>query len=476
VENHPCAAVPFGSPQNFHLQLMDRTSGIEQAAAPKLVWHDDHPGVSAYLDRCQVDTPDSWIARVWEVVAAKRPTVGTVVEFGAGDGRFSCYGNFKKYIGYEVDKARVGQRTIPKNAELVNDDAFSSSITNADVCIGNPPYVRNQDLPTGWRETVAPKLKARLGIEISGLANAWQYFFFQSLASTHKKGLVALVVPYEWVSRPSSKALRNYIQEKGWSVDVYRLPDSVFGRVLTTASITVVDKTGSGKWRYFDTDETTQQFVLAKTASLGNRRVLAYAHSTDRVAVAKRGLSPGTQKVFVLTEGERVRHGLKRDRDVVPGITTLRNIDGEKTKLTQEFFEKHYVQAGMRCWLVRTDREPSRDLKLYLDSIEKVDRDTATCNNREIWWKFTMPETPGVLVSMGFRGQAPKCLLNDIGARAVGGVGGIYCTTKVTAAKVAAGLRSVKLHGRLVSYSNGLLKLEINQLNTLLDEILLEEN
>lgn len=453
---------------------MDRAAGTIQVEAPKLMWHDDHPGVSAYLDRCQVDTPDAWVHRVWELVAARRDTVGTVIEFGAGDGRFSCYGKFKKYVGYEVDKGRSGQRALPRNAKLVHDCAFSTTTDDADICIGNPPYVRNQDLPVGWRETVAPRLKARLGVQISGLANAWQYFFFQALASTRDDGLVALVVPYEWVSRPSSKILRNYIKDEGWSVDVYRLPDSVFGRILTTSSITVVDKAGNGQWRYFDTDAATHQFVPAKTASLGSHRVIDYARSSDRKAAAKRGVSPGTQKVFVLTEGERVRYGLRRNRDVVPAITTLRQVSADTMKLTQQSFEQHYVATGMRCWLIRTDRKLSRDLALYLDSVPKADRDTSTCNSREIWWKFTMPEAPDVLVSMGFRGQAPKCLLNAIGALAVGGVSGIYCKTTTTAVVVAKGLRSAKLRGRLVSYSTGLLKLEINQLNTLLDEILKE--
>lgn len=454
---------------------MERTTDAKQSETPQLLWHDDHPGVAAYLDRCQVDTPDLWVRRVWELVAAKRPKVSTVVEFGAGDGRFACYGKFKRYIGYEVDESRAGRRTLPSNAELRNACAFSTTDDEADVCVGNPPYVRNQDLPHGWREQVAPTLKARLGVQISGLANAWQYFFFHALASTRDDGLVALIVPYEWVSRPSSKSLREYIKGKGWSVDVYRLPDSVFSRVLTTSSITVIDKAGNGAWHYFDTDESTLAFLPAKTASLGGRKVIDYASSGERKAVARRGLSPGTQKVFVLTEGERVRHGLRRDRDVVPAITTLRHVEADGVTLTQKFFERNYVLAGMRCWLVRSDRKPSRDLELYLASVAMEDRDTATCNGRDVWWKFTMPETPKALVSMGFRGQAPKCMLNDVGARAVGGVGGIYCSTKNVAKEIVTGLRSSKLKGRLVSYSTGLLKLEVNQLNTLLDEILQEE-
>ncbi len=105
--------------RNFHWDSMDRAAGITRDHAPKLTWDDDHPGVSAYLDRCQVDTPDAWVERVWELIASKRAHVGKVVEFGAGDGRFACFGSFDTYIGYKVDKARSGQRSLPRHAKLV---------------------------------------------------------------------------------------------------------------------------------------------------------------------------------------------------------------------------------------------------------------------------------------------------------------------------------------------------------------------
>ena len=201
-----------------------------------------HADMECYLQRCQVDTPDGLVLKLWQEIGKRRKNVGSVVDFGAGDGRFARHGEYRRYRGYEIDASRLAGTKLPKNAELVHACAFGSAIEKADVSIGNPPFVRNQDLPDGWRAKVSDHLFAVSGVRLSGLANAWQYFFLQSLLCTKEDGLCALIVPFEWVSRPSVSALRHFIRTKGWEVDVIRLADSTFGGVLTTASITLIDK------------------------------------------------------------------------------------------------------------------------------------------------------------------------------------------------------------------------------------------
>jgi hypothetical protein len=182
---------------------------------------------SLYLSRCQVDTPDTLVAATWTHVSGMRSsTIEKVVDFGAGNGRFARYGDYQEYVGYEIDEDRVRGAQLPENAKIIKQCAFESDIDDADVCIGNPPFVRNQDLPTNWRTRAAEKLLAKTGVEISGLANAWQYFFLLSLASTKLDSLCALVIPYEWVSRPSVKKLRDFIHKNEWNVSVYRLIDT----------------------------------------------------------------------------------------------------------------------------------------------------------------------------------------------------------------------------------------------------------
>jgi hypothetical protein len=425
--------------------------------------------VSLYLDRCQVDTPPGLVEEIWRLVLERRRTVGKVVDFGAGDARFARAGRYREYVGYEIDRRRLSGARLPEGAVVRHACSFSTVIEDADVCIGNPPFVRNQDLPVGWRTSAAAQLRHRTGIELSGLANAWQYFFLLSLVSLKKDGLAALVVPFEWVTRPSAKRLRQYINNQGWNVDVYRLSDKVFDRVLTTSSITLIDKRArQNKWRYFLEIQPAKYRAL-KTPTAGKRRPLEYRRAMASLIRAKRGLSPGTQEVLVLSERDRARFGLKRERDVVPCVTSLRHVNDGLETLSWSVFCEQYVDPGKKCWLIRTDLEPSANLRAYLGSIPASKRSTATCTARSDWWRFVMPQTPQLLIASGFRGVRPKVISNKIGARAIGGVTGIYCSRSTVNPALRA-LRAADLRGRIVAHSNGLKKVEVNQVNALLGE------
>lgn len=430
--------------------------------------------VALYLDRCQVDTPTAVVDRVWALVSERRQQVEKVVDFGAGDGRFARRGRFRQYVGYEIDTARCPTSTLPPGAVMFNHCAFSETITDADVCLGNPPFVRNQDLPSGWRARAAEVIRARTGVTVSGLANAWQYFALLSLASTKADGLVALVIPYEWVSRPSAAALRRYIEAQRWAVCVQKLSDETFDRVLTTASITLIDKGDrSGKWTFAIDDHPSESAVLESPVP-SKRGVVSYSRRTEnkRSSVqVKRGLSPGTQEVLTLTEGERVRAGLRVSDDVVPCVTSLRSLDLDCLALTDAVFRQHFRDAGAKCWLIRTDKVPSLRLRTYLDSIPQGKYQTATCLNRTDWWRFSMPAAPRILVSSSFTGTRPKAVLNRIKAMAIGGVSGIYGVSVPQASRLVDALQTISVATRLVPYSNGLLKLEIGQFNTIVSSL-----
>ncbi len=433
--------------------------------------------VALYLATCQVDTPDPLVASTWAHVGALRDSFGLVLDFGAGDGRFARGGMYERYIGFEIDERRTARAELPPGAELRNQCAFSAEVELADLCIGNPPFVRNQHLPDGWRRRAADVVKERTGVGVSGLANAWQYFFLLALASVREDGVCALVIPYEWVSRPSAKALRDYIRENGWNVDVYRLVDSTFSSVLTTASVTIIDKASrTGTWRYFEENSSGDFRTLASPTGASDG-VLAYrsrreAKLGDPRAI--RGLSPGTQAIMTLTEGERVRAGLKVGEDVVQCVTSLRHLPSGVTVLDEATFTAHFREAGQKCWLIRTDDAPSSRLAAYLAAAPLAPRQTKTCQEREVWWNFIMPPVPDVLVAMSFKGAFPKHAANAIKARAVGGVYGVYNLDDSQREQLLRAAREIDLADRVVAHSNGLRKIEVNQLNTLLHDLFAE--
>src|ERR1035438_7065334 len=70
-----------------------------------------------------------------------------------------------------------------------------------------------------------------------------------------------------------------------------------------------------------------------------------------------------------LTEGERVRAGLHIRRDVVPCVTTLRHVPDDARDLDEQLLRTCYRTPDQKCWLIRTDTEPSRALSAYLDAV-----------------------------------------------------------------------------------------------------------
>lgn len=78
-------------------------------------------------------------------------------------------------------------------------------------------------------------------------------------------------------------------------------------------------------------------------------------------------------------------------------------------------------------------------------------------------------------LASGFTGKRPKSLINDVGAIAAGSVYGVLVDASAgpaAAEKIFKGLRAYDFERRLVHHSNGLKKVEVRQLNTVLADLL----
>lgn len=425
------------------------------------------------LSQSQVTTPKEIVTLFWKLARKYRQRLDCVLDMGAGDCRFSVGGNFRRYIGVEIDKARVAEAQVPKNGEVIQGCVFRHAESDYDACIGNPPYARHHDIEDRWKQQVVKRIKRELNVSLNMHCNLYIYFFCLALLKTRSDGLIALVIPYEWVSRPSAKALREYIVEQQWSVSVYRFQSPIFDGVMTTASISIVDKgSHEGRWTFHDI--TTDGKVVKRDGITDSKRgVLQYAERGPIWGL--RGLSPGSQEIFTLTEGERIRAGLKK-RDVTPCVTSLKNVPRELRVLSHGAFRKHFVEAGERCWLIRSDRaKRSNELNAYLASIPSEKRATYTCRAQEPWFKYRTHPKPQVLFSSGFTSFGPKVLINAAGARAVGSVWGIHAERRLPVRRVQEFLLSLNFERCVVAHAEKLKKVEVRQLNAVLNRFVERE-
>jgi hypothetical protein len=426
-----------------------------------------HHKTAYELSESQVSTPPRVVSLFWRLAKARRNVFGKVLDLGAGDGRFAHDGHWQRYVGVEIDRNKSKDAVLPANARLIHNCAFKHRAESYDACIGNPPYVRHHDIESPWKEITVARLDHKLGIVLNKHCNLYLYFLCLALSKTKAGGLVALVIPYEWVSRPSAESLREYIRRHQWDVAVYRFQQPIFKDVLTTASVSIVDKNSrSGRWSFFD---ITPDFRVKRRNGVSDskRGVLEYSDRGDVWAL--RGLSPGSQKIFTLTEGERLHFGLSR-HDVVPCVTTLKDVPSVLKMLTKASFHKHFVDAGKRCWLIKSFRKTrSARLETYLCAVPQSARDNYTCRNQKPWFNFTTHPVPQMLVGSGFTKFGPKVLINSVGAQAVGSVWGIHSKRLLQHRRLQRHLLGIDFEKRVVAHARTLKKIEVKQLNTVLN-------
>lgn len=260
---------------------------------------------------------------------------------------------------------------------------------------------------------------------------------------------------------------------KGWRVDVYHLEDARFERVLTTACILVVDKAapaGEGGLHLHEIgmalDSSRRRTHLTGT----EHTRLSYERASTGTR-ALRGLSPGSQDFFVLTEELRLRYRLQRGRDVVPAITSFRHLRTQQRALTETLFREEYVNSGRRCWLISPESAPTPALESYLATASKEVMGNYTCTNRQTWWRAKVPAPAQILYSSGFKSVTPKMFKNVVGAVHVGAIHGIYCELKKSADALLTQLLATDFSQRVVPLSRGFLKIEVNQMNAVLNQL-----
>jgi len=432
-----------------------------------------HPRTAYQLSESQVMTPEFVVSLFWQLTKQYRERLRSVLDMGAGDCRFARGGSFDRYVGVEIDRNRVAVAKPPANGKIIHGCVFRHEGSEYDACIGNPPYARHHDIQSPWKERTVGRLEHELAVSLDKHCNLYLYFFCLGLLKTRQDGLLALVIPYEWVSRPSAKALREYIQRQRWNVAVYRFQMPIFEGVMTTASVSIVDKARrDGRWRYYDITPCCR-VVKRQGITDSQNGVLDYA---ERGRIwALRGLSPGSQRIFTLTEGERIRAGLSK-RDVVPCVTTLRNVPRNLRTLSQGVFQKHFVRAGRKCWLIRSYEEKrSSALNEYLETVPEKSRQTFTCQNQAPWFKYHPHPVPQILVGSGFTKFGPKVLVNSVCARAVGSVWGIHAKNKLPLRRLQAHLLGINFEKQVVAHAQILKKIEVKQLNAVLNAFVHQE-
>jgi adenine-specific DNA-methyltransferase len=153
----------------------------------------------------QVFTPQSIVMQMLSL----RRNYGRILEPSCGDGAFF---NHIDGVGIEIDKQHC-----PPNA--LNMDFFDYPISEKfDTIIGNPPYVKYQDINV----TTKSKLKSDLFDERS---NLYLFFIEKCIKHLNDGGELIFITPRDFLKATSSIKLNKYIFDNGTITNLIDLGD-----------------------------------------------------------------------------------------------------------------------------------------------------------------------------------------------------------------------------------------------------------
>ncbi|MCX8142623.1 MAG: class I SAM-dependent methyltransferase [Bacteroidia bacterium] len=226
----------------------------------------------------QVFTPPDIVAQMLSL----KKNQGRTLEPSAGNGAFAnqLSGDF---IAIEVDSKLID--FLPKDKTL-NIDFFDFPTTEKfDTIIGNPPYVRYQDIP----DTTKNKIKSSL---FDKRSNLYLFFIEKCIKHLNKGGELIFITPRDFLKSTSSILLNKFIYDNGTITDLIDLGDQrIFGEYTPNCII----------WR-FEKDNFSRKTNITKQFIYSNGQLLftdnEYPIKLKDIFYVKVGAVSGLDRVF----------------------------------------------------------------------------------------------------------------------------------------------------------------------------------
>lgn len=155
----------------------------------------------------QVFTPETVVRQM----LAMRRNQGRTLEPSAGDGAFARH--LPGCVAIELDA-----RVAPPGA-LIMDFFDYPQNERFDTIIGNPPYVRHQDIPE--------EVKGRLDLSrFDGRANLYLFFIEKCVHHLNPGGELIFIVPREFVKLTAARRLNEFLFQEGSITDFVETGDT----------------------------------------------------------------------------------------------------------------------------------------------------------------------------------------------------------------------------------------------------------
>ena len=181
----------------------------------------------------QIFTPDP----VVRAMLALRRNTGRVLEPSCGDGAFLRH--LPGAVGLELDPDHC-----PQGAQAIDFFAYPEH-EQFDTIIGNPPYVRFQDIPASTRSLIA---RGGHGDCLDARSNLYLFFVDKCLRHLKPGGELIFITPRDFLKATSAVKLNRLLAEAGSITDAIELGDArVFADAVPNCLIWRFEKGASAR-------------------------------------------------------------------------------------------------------------------------------------------------------------------------------------------------------------------------------------
>jgi adenine-specific DNA-methyltransferase len=190
------------------------------------------PGGTGPCDNPAMDQRNHRVERLGQVftrddvvtqMLALRRNAGRVLEPSAGDGAFSL--RLPGCVAIELDAS-----VAPAGAHVTDFFAYPAD-EQFDTIIGNPPYVRHQD--------ILPATRARLASDLFDLrSNLYLFFIEKCVRHLRPGGELIFIVPRDFIKLTAARRLNAWLFEQGSITDFVETGDArVFGPYVPNCAV-----------------------------------------------------------------------------------------------------------------------------------------------------------------------------------------------------------------------------------------------
>lgn len=421
----------FPSRSNEHLlkeaQAATHYSAVDPVEAQRFAMQKTIDAAKSSLDRNrlgQFSTPYALARQMTAATLAHIPTsehvrflepsVGSGVFFSALLAELGAH-DLSEAVGVEIDPAYfdVAESLWREHGlDVLNTDflAYALEPGNAgrfNLLCTNPPYVRHHHVDQQQKVALQRAVRARLGLQVSGLAGLYIYFVLLADTVLAEGAVASWLIPTEFFTVNYGSVFRQYLSQHVTLLSIHQFdPEDVqFDDALVSPCIVTYRKRRpSGAERLFYTYggnvlRPSARRELAQSALAGGQR---WSFSTERprhrrtstdlafgdLFTVKRGLATGANHFFIITPEMAAEYDIPTEflKPILPGPRHLKDaVIGRAANGAPLNVQPLYLLACTQPPEIVEHRHPGLWSYLQTGAAQKI-HERYLCASKEVWY------------------------------------------------------------------------------------------